>query len=104
MKKLLIDLGKVIAILLMLTPLVIVSQYEYLEVECCLILLICSILYDIYMYSVISHSNDIQNAKEYYYNYIKDADKKLNLKLTDKEKLETLENYIEDYFEKNTSK
>ena len=68
MKKILINLGGVVATLLMFAPLAIIMQCENLESELCIILLILSILYDIYMYSIIKQNNYIQETKKLFEN------------------------------------
>ena len=64
MKKTLTSLGSVIAIFMMFAPVVIIYQYEQFEPEIFLILLVCSVLYDIYMYGIISQNNYIQETKK----------------------------------------
>ena len=95
MKKILISLGKVVAILLMLSPLVVFCQHDNMKTDQWIFWLVTSVLYAIYMYSIISNEDDIEQEKEHYY-------KKLALKLTYKEKYENLEKYIEDYFERKS--
>ena len=82
----------------MLTPIIIILQFDNISEP--LFWLICSILYDIYMYSIIIKTNFIKNAKERYFKYIKNVDTTLpSLKLTDKEKRENIEKFIEDIFD-----
>ena len=102
MKKILISLGKVVAILLMLSPLVVFCQLNNMKTAQWIFWLVTSVLYAIYMYSIISNEDDIEQEKEHYYKFVKDSDKKLALKLTYKEKYENLEKYIEDYFERKS--
>lgn len=64
MKKTLTNLGSVIAIFMMFTPVVIIYQYEQFKTDTFLILLICSILYDIYMYNIIKQNNYIQETQK----------------------------------------
>ena len=96
------QLGCGIATLLMFTPLVVIAKNDLFSTGEFFFLLIASILYDMYMYQVILSNDTIEKAKEHYYNYVKDADKKLHLNSTYKEKYEGLQNYIEDFFDKNT--
>ena len=100
MKTVLIKLGNVIAILLIFGPIVVVHYSNNIKTNDFIFLLICSILYDIYMYSNLKKNDEMQNEKKHYYNYVKDADKKLNLKITYKEKFNELQNYVEKLLEK----
>lgn len=84
MKKILINLGGVVATLLMFAPLAIIMQHENLESELCIVLLILSILYDIYMYSIIKQNNYIQETKKLFENVFNG--KAINSK-TEEEKL-----------------
>ena len=96
-KKIVIGSGRIIATLLMFSPIVLLVLYNYNLSNIDLIFfLICSILYDFYFFTVIKFENNKNSVKEHYYKYIKDSDKKLNLKISDKEKIKNLENYIEN--------
>ena len=100
-KNIIITIGKLIATFMMALPIVILIIYDYnLSNIDCLFLFICAILYDIYYYNVIVFENNKNNIKDHYYKFVKNADKKLHLKLTDKEKFENLENYVEDLLDK----
>lgn len=105
MKRVCILLGQTIAILLMFSPLIILSQHSIFSRSFdFLLLIIVSILYDIYMYHIICNSNIIEKEKEHYYKYVKDINKKIKLKLTTEEKYKLLEEYIENFFDRNTKK
>ncbi len=94
----LINLGQVIAIFLMLSPVIIIRKFN--EMSEPYFWLICSILYDIYMYSIIIKLNYIKDAKERYFKYVKNIDDTIpSLKLTDKEKIDNMENFIKDIFD-----
>lgn len=100
-KNICLKFGQLVATLLMVSPLIILVKYNYnLENPDCLFFFICSILYDIYFYNIIVFENDKQSVKDHYYKSIKNADKKLNLNLSDKEKFDNLENYVEELLEK----
>lgn len=92
------NLGNVIAVFLMLSPIIIIREYNKMSEP--YFWFICSILYDIYMYSIIIKSNFIKGAKERYFKYVKNVDTTLPaLKLTDKEKIDNIEKFIEDIFD-----
>lgn len=93
-----INIGGVIATLLMFAPLYIIVNSEKYSTQNCLFYLVVWIFYDIYMYQIIQHRDDKKKAKEHYYKWVKDADKKLSLELSYEEKFKNLEKYIEDYF------
>ena len=100
-KKTCIKLGSLVAILLMFAPLVILVKYNYdLTNYDCLFFFICSILYDVYYYTVIKFENNKNSIKEHYYKFVKNEDKKLKLKLSYEEKYKVLEEYVEDLLEK----
>lgn len=100
MKKVLIKSGSVIAALLMFSPLFVIHYSNSIKTNDFVFLLVCSILYDIYMYSNLEKNNEMQNTKKHYYKIVKDADKKLNLNVTYKEKFNELQNYVEELLEK----
>lgn len=100
MKKMLVNLGGVVSIFLMLTPLVIIYNYEKIDEKEFWLYFVCSILYDIYQYSIIVKEQALEKEQEHYYKFVKDADKKLNIKTDYKTKFENLEKYIEDYFKR----
>ena len=102
LKKIATQLGSGIATLLMAFPLVIIIKCDSFNTGEFFFYLIASILYDIYMFQVLLTDDVIKKEKEHYYNFVKEADKKLHLNLTYKEKYERLQNYIEDFFDKNT--
>lgn len=101
MRKLLINIGGVIAILLMISPVIVINFYSSFETYEFIFLLIVTLCYDFYLYSIIDKDNRMKNEKNHYYNVMKGIHKKL--KLTDKEKIKHLEEYIEklinNYFE-----
>lgn len=94
MKKLLLKLGNLIAILLMFGPLIIASFIRKLKSVDFFFLLTCTILYDIYMYSVILKSNYIDGLKKRYEQM--KPEKILNIKVSDKERIKIYENFIEE--------
>lgn len=98
MKALAIKIGSVIATLWMFSPLVILSQYNELQTLDFIFFFIISIFYDVYMYSVITKSDN--HVKEHYYKFVKDADKKLNLEISYKDKYENLEKFVEDLLDR----
>lgn len=65
MKKLLINSGRVVAISLMLAPIVILSNYEKMKSQEFWFYLICFILYDIYMYTVITTESKDDDEPNY---------------------------------------
>lgn len=101
-KNIAMQLGSGIATLLMVFPLVIIIKYNSFNTWEFFFYLIASVLYDIYMFQVLLTDDVIKKEKEHYYNFVKNADKKLHLNLTYKEKYERLQNYIEEFFDKNT--
>ena len=95
------DLGQVIALLLMFFTLEPIVNSEKYSTGMCILLIVMWILYDIYIYnSIFIVQKEKEKEKEHYWKYIKNADKKLNIKLSYKEKFENLEEYIENYFNK----
>lgn len=94
MKKILLKLGNLIAILLMFGPLIIASFISKLKSVDFFFLLTCSIFYDIYMYSVILKSN-YTDGLEKRYEQMK-PEKILNIKVSDKERIKIYENFIEE--------
>ena len=93
MKKILLNLGQVVAVFLMLWPLYIIFNYENIKFP--IIELIISISYCIYLYSVIDKQNRMEKVKKNYYEQIK-FKKKLMSEMTDKEILKFQEKYIEN--------
>lgn len=90
-------LGNVVAIFLMFSPIIIIREFD--EMSEPFFWLICSILYDIYMYSIITKIEYINNTIEHYYKNVKNIEKNVpSLKLSDKEKLNSMQKYIEDFF------
>lgn len=98
MKKILINLGQVIAILLMISPYFFIHNFNSFDNANFLFFLTCSILYDVYMYSVITKKEKMKEEKEKYYNYLKNIDKKMKLNLSEKDKLKFTEEYLEKIF------
>ena len=94
MKKLLLKLGNLIAISLMFGPLIIASFISKLKSVDFFFLLTCSILYDIYMYSVVLKSNYIDRLEKKYEQM--KPKKILNIKVSDKERIKIYENFIEE--------
>lgn len=66
--KYIIKLGSGIAALLMFSPIIIIDCYNDLKSYHFWILLICSICYDIYYYSVIQFDNYMEKQKKLYKN------------------------------------
>lgn len=66
--KYIIKFGNIIATLLMFSPIIIVTYYNDLKSSYFWILLICSICYDIYYYSVIQFHNYMEEQKKLYEN------------------------------------
>lgn len=100
-KNIAMQLGSGVAVLLMFTPLIVIIRNDLFSTGEFFLWLIGSILYDIYMFQVLLTDDVIKKEKDHYYNFVKDADKILHLNLTYKEKYERLQNYIEDFFDKN---
>lgn len=95
------DLGQGIALLLMFFTLEPIVNSEKYSTGMCISLIVMWILYDIYIYnSIFIVQKEKEKEKEHYWKYIKNADKKLNIELSYKEKFENLEEYIENYFNK----
>ena len=99
MKKKIIQIGSVIAALLMLAPLYIIINSDNFSQTHFLILLICSILYDVYMYNEIEKNNYIENAEKRYYDFIK-PNNGINNNFSIKERLENTFKFIEELFSK----
>ena len=66
MKKIIIKLGEILATLLMFAPIYIIHNFKNISNP--LFWLICSILYDFYLYNVISFNNYMDNKNELYKN------------------------------------
>ena len=95
-------LGNVVAIFLMFSPIIIIREFETISEP--YFLLICSILYDFYMYSILIKANYFNDVKDHYFKHIKNIDDTLpDLKLSDKDKLKSIQVFIEDLF-KNLEK
>ena len=92
-KTILINLGKISAIFLMLSPFWVLDNIEKLNYW--YLYFIFSICYDIYIFSIIEKENSMENEKKHYYSFVKNAEKKLNLKLNPQEKIKNLQDYIE---------
>ena len=99
-KNFFIKSGALIAVFLMFGPLYIVTNSSAYSQKEFWFYLIVWILYDFFMCDYIFNANEKQKEKEHYWKYIKNADKKLNIELSYKEKFENLEEYIENYFNK----
>lgn len=101
-KKILIRLGNTIACLLMLSPLFILHNYKSFDVIQFVIIFLCSILYDVYMYHVIilenkieDFNNEFHNLKKIYHNFTYPNGEKA----TDKEKYDSIITYIDNRFD-----
>lgn len=94
MKKTLIKIGNVVAILLMFSPIVIASLNTKIDKYWWLFLML-SICYDFYMYSNILKSEYIDNIEERYKKHIK-PNKILGMEISDKEHIKTYEKFIEE--------
>ena len=99
-KSFFIKLGALIAVLLMFGPLYIVANSGAYSQTDFWFYLIIWILYDFFMFDYILNAGEKRKEKEHYYKWVKRKDEKLNLNLTYKEKFESLEKYIEEYFDK----
>ena len=95
MKNKLIEAGNLIAILLMFGPVIIVCHADSLKNIDFVFLLICSILYDMYMYSNILKSEYIKKLEERYSKHIK-PNKILGVDISDKEHMKIYENFVEE--------
>lgn len=94
MKKVLCKIGNVIAILLMVSPIIIISLNNKLD-NYWWLLLILSICYDFYIYSNILKSEYIEKIEKRYLKYIK-PNKILNVETSDKEHIKIYEDFIEE--------
>lgn len=94
MKKVLCKIGNVIAILLMISPIIIISLNNKLD-NYWWLLLILSICYDFYIYSNILKSEYIEKIEKRYVKYIK-PNKILNIEISDKEHIKIYEDFIEE--------
>lgn len=84
----------------MFSPITIIAYYDRFErIDFCF-LLCCTILYDVYMYSIIQKSNNFEGDKEQYYKFVKNSNKKLNAKISYEEKFKLLEEWIEGFLDK----
>ena len=93
MKKILFNLGNVVAVSLMFWPLYVIFNYENIKLP--IVELIISIFYCIYLYSVIDKKNRMEKVKNNYYEQLK-FKKKLMSEMTDKEIVKYQEKYIEN--------
>lgn len=93
MKKILFNLGNVVAVSLMFWPLYVIFNYENIKLP--IVELIISIFYCIYLYSVIDKQNRMEKVKNNYYEQLK-FKKKLMSEMTDKEIVKYQEKYIEN--------
>lgn len=93
MKKILFNLGNVVAVSLMFWPLYVIFNYENIKLP--IVELIISIFYCIYLYSVIDKQNRMEKVKNNYYEQLK-FKKKLMSEMTDKEIVKYKEKYIEN--------
>ena len=94
MKKVLCKIGNVIAILLTISPIIIISLNNKLD-NYWWLLLILSICYDFYIYSNILKSEYIEKIEKRYVKYIK-PNKILNIEISDKEHIKIYEDFIEE--------
>lgn len=105
MIKILINIGGTIATLLMFTPVYLILNHEKFATYNFIFYLICSILYDVYLYNIIIKESQFKNDKDHYYNWIKTSKgraKKLKIKMTDKEEKDILVEHIESHYKKFT--
>ena len=93
MKKILFNLGNVVAVSLMFWPLYVIFNYENIKLP--IVELIISIFYCIYLYSVIDKQNRMEKVKNNYYEQLK-FKKKLMSEMTDKEIVKYKDKYIEN--------
>ena len=64
--KILIKVGRLIATLLMFSPLVVICNYSKFITRDFIFMLVCTILYDIYYYSTLKFDNYMIEQKELY--------------------------------------
>lgn len=67
-KKFCINIGQVVAILLMLGPVMILNMADELNTQSFLFYFLASIFYDFFLYSVIQQNNYIEENKELFQN------------------------------------
>jgi len=81
----------------MFSPLVIITNYN--KIEYYWFYLICSVFYCMFMYSVIQKHEKIEKAKENYLRLLKRKDFVFpnGEKISDKEKLNSLQEFIEEF-------
>lgn len=99
MKKHIIRIGGVVVTLLMFSPLAILIAHKNLPNW--LFWFIVSILYDIYIYNkVLVKEEYIKDRKRTYYNFLKkDIVLPAGKKITNEEKINSLEHFIEEIFD-----
>ncbi len=99
MKNILFRLGNGIAILLMFWPLHVVSNFKNIKFP--IIELFISILYCIYIYSIIIKQEQMKEVKKNYYEFL-EFSKKLMTEMSDKEIIkwqeEKIESLLNDFF------
>lgn len=66
MKKVLIKLGNIIAALLMFSPVIILFLHDRFKLQEFIFLMICSILYSVYYYSIIKFDNYMEEEAKLY--------------------------------------
>lgn len=98
MKRILIKIGNIVAILLMFFPIIICAYNEKID-KYWWLLLVLSVCYDIYIYSIILKSEYIEKIEEKYKKHIK-PNKILDIEINDKEHIKIYEDFIEEIINK----
>jgi hypothetical protein len=104
-KRITLKLGGIIAVLAMFTPIIIIKDYNTISLDRFIILLIISILYDVYMFKVIKDELYIADTKDFFDNVF--AGKTIKSE-TEKDKLNWYKvicyNLFLDHFNNNKKK
>lgn len=98
MKRILIKIGNIVAILLMFFPIIICVYNEKID-KYWWLLLVLSVCYDLYIYSIILKSEYIEKIEEKYKKHIK-PNKILDIEINDKEHIKIYEDFIEEIINK----
>lgn len=98
MKKMLIKIGNLVAVILMFSPIFVLFFYKLIG-KYWWILLILSICYDAYMYSNILNDEYIKSLEEKYKKWI-EPNKVLDMEFNDTEHLNICKDFIEEIINK----
>lgn len=98
MKRILIKIGNIVAILLMFFPIIIYAYNEKID-KYWWLLVVLSVCYDLYIYSIILKSEYIEKIEEKYKKHIK-PNKILDIEINDKEHIKIYEDFIEEIINK----